>query len=289
MAWDRKQLLVLILQFLALSTPFFFTGMAVGMLLATTPEAAGNTYAINLLGLAAGCLAAMIAPLKLSGEGTVLLSSGMAALAALLWTLPIKLPLNGKATAHLILASGLLALWLLDLGLRISGQPSISWFDLKLSPYKGLSYALQYPRHKLSSEAGMPSRGWTWCAARDSDSYPGLSYRYLERLPAQDGLLIDGDDLSAVLKPGADMEFASYLPAAIAFQLKPPPRRWYSSRAAGWISAWRWRWEQARFTAVEANARGGPGCPGYLYLAGGAGRARRMIAASCEATRRNST
>jgi hypothetical protein len=253
MAWDRKQVFILILQFLALSTPFFFTGMAVGTLLATTPETAGKTYAVNLLGSAAGCLAAMIAPIKLNGEGTVILSSGLAALAALLWTLPVNSPPNGNRALRLILASVLLLLCLLDSGLRMSGQPPISWLDLKLSPYKGLSYALQYPG------AQVILRRWNAFSRLDMvrspgiHSYPGLSYRYLKPLPAQDGLLIDGDDLSPVPQPGANMEFASYLQTAVAFQLKPQaevltlePRGGLDISVALALGA-------RRITAVEAN------------------------------------
>src|SRR3990172_4487464 len=53
-AWDRRQVGILVLHYIALATPFFFSGMAIGLLLAASPQFAGTTYAVNLLGSAAG-------------------------------------------------------------------------------------------------------------------------------------------------------------------------------------------------------------------------------------------
>ena len=54
-AWDRRQVGILVLHYLALATPFFFSGMAIGLLLDAYPESAGGTYAVNLFGSALGC------------------------------------------------------------------------------------------------------------------------------------------------------------------------------------------------------------------------------------------
>jgi hypothetical protein len=52
-------------------------------------------------------------------------------------------------------------------------------------------------------------------------SIPGLSYRYLEPLPGQDGIFVDADDLSALLPEGVDLSFSRYLPLALPFELRP--------------------------------------------------------------------
>jgi len=83
-AWDRRQVWILVLHYVVLATPFFFSGMAVGFLLSAYPQSAGGTYAINLFGSAIGCVIALLAPASLGGEGMVTLSSGVAALAALI-------------------------------------------------------------------------------------------------------------------------------------------------------------------------------------------------------------
>lgn len=221
LAWDRRQVLILITHYVALSTPFFFTGMAVGALLAAKPQSGGKTYAVNLFGSAVGCLLALVAPQQLSGEGTVIFSSGLAALAAVLCQFSGNLPEKNIFSLRFILATGLLALCLFDCGWRASGKPSLPWLELRLSPYKGLSYSLQYPQSQVIFRRWNAFSRVDLVRSAGIHSYPGLSYRYLKPLPAQDGLLIDGDDLSPVLQPGADMEFASYLPSAAAYQLKP--------------------------------------------------------------------
>jgi hypothetical protein len=51
-------------------------------------------------------------------------------------------------------------------------------------------------------------------------SAPGLSLSYPGTLPAQDGLFVDGDDLSPVVKSGEGEGFTDYLPVALPYQLR---------------------------------------------------------------------
>ncbi|HEX6033492.1 MAG TPA: hypothetical protein VFY83_03620, partial [Anaerolineales bacterium] len=81
------------------------------------------------------------------------------------------------------------------------------------------SYALQYPGSQVIH------RRWNAFSRIDIvrsaaiHSLPGLSYRYLQPLPALDGLLVDGDDLSPIVRHSTDPAFVSYLPNALAFHL----------------------------------------------------------------------
>jgi hypothetical protein len=51
-------------------------------------------------------------------------------------------------------------------------------------------------------------------------SLPGLSYRYPGLPPRQRGLTVDGGDLSGVVVDLGDLEFADYLPGALAYRLR---------------------------------------------------------------------
>jgi hypothetical protein len=235
-AWDARQVWILALHYGVLALPFFFSGMAVGLLLSAFPEQSGKTYAINLLGSALGCLLALLAPSYLGGEGTVSLSSGMAALAALatgiqrrrMPALAYSNPGHGQrwriAAMPVLAAVGLLAFALLDSGLRASGRQGSRWLDLHLSPYKSLSYALQVPQAELVYQ------GWNAISRVDVvrspgiHSYPGLSYRYMRPLPPADGLTVDGDDLVPIMNPEGDLEFTGYIQSAVAYHLKPGAR-----------------------------------------------------------------
>lgn len=232
-AWDARQIWILIIHYGALASPFFFGGMAVGLVLAAYPLRSGQTYAINLLGSALGCLLALLAPSSLGGEGTVVLSSGMAALAALvaafdrrwLFSHPYAGIHRWRSVAQQVLlplVSALLLLFaLIDLGSRATGRQGIRWLDLHLSPYKSLSYALQIPGANLIYQRWNSFSRVDVVRSPGIHSYPGLSYRYMEPLPEEDGLTVDGDDLVPILRPAQDLEFTGYLPAALAFRLRP--------------------------------------------------------------------
>lgn len=216
-AWDPRQVWILVLHYVALAAPFFFSGMALGFLLSLFPQAAGVTYAVNLFGAATGCVLALIAPSYLGGEGTVILSIALTWMASLVSILHLHRIWHPLA----LVVSALLFFSLLDLGVRVTGRSSFPFLDLHISPYKSLSYALQYPGSEVIY------RQWNAFSRIDIvhsgaiHSLPGLSYRYLQPLPSLDGLLVDGDDLSPMVPASTDAAFVSYLPNALAFQLRP--------------------------------------------------------------------
>jgi len=92
-------------------------------------------------------LATLALPLALGGVGTMILSSSLAAISALITFLDKE---NGSSwqpgrMGLVLLLACMLILGLLDSGGRLLGLPTLHWLDLRLSPYKGLYYALQYP------------------------------------------------------------------------------------------------------------------------------------------------
>ncbi len=216
-AWDRRQVWILILDYIILAAPFFFSGMALGFLLNAFPRTAGSTYAANLFGSAAGCLLALVTPALLGAEGVVTLSVALACLAGLVILARVR-----ALSQPLVLAtSALLAFSLLDLGLRLAGRHSFDFLELRLSPYKSLSYALQVPDSRVVYRQSNAFSRVDVVRSSGIHALPGLSYRYLQPLPPLDGLLVDGDDLSPILQPAADSAFTAYLPNALAFQLRP--------------------------------------------------------------------
>ena len=259
-ALDKRQAGILVLHYLSLASPFFFCGLAVGLLLEAYPQSAGRTYAANLSGSAFGCAIALVSPTWLGGEGTVVLSSALSGLAAIISLIPRFLNNNYlRSKRHVpnlvivVLALGLLGLAGYDLALRTSVGTGLPALELYLSPYKGLSYALQYPGARVIS------RRWNATSRIDvvrSDgirSLPGLSYRYMKEPPTQDGVLIDADELSPMILPGSDMGFASYLPLAAVFQLRPKATALVLEPHAGLDVVAALELGARDVTAVEAN------------------------------------
>jgi hypothetical protein len=253
-AWDPSQVAVLAAHYLALATPFFFSGLATGLLLATAPERAGTTYAANLAGSALGCGIALIAPAALGGEGLVTLSCGLACLSVPIFCPPADGAGKRKPALILNLAACLLLLLVLfDLGSRLVRERSPAWMELQISPYKGLSYALQYP------DAAVIFRRWNAISRIDLvrssgvRSLPGLSYRYTKPPPAEDGLLVDADEISAVLRPGYAPDFYDYLPGAVAFRLRPGERALILEPRGGLDALSAIELGASQVTAVEPN------------------------------------
>jgi hypothetical protein len=246
-AWDRRQVGILILHYIALASTFFFSGMALGFLLNASPQSAGRTYAVNLLGSATGCLIALVAPPYLGGEGMVTLSIALASLASVISLSRLHRFWHPLATFVLFAFS------LLDLGLRFTGVSSFAFLDLHISPYKSLSYALQYPGARVIDRQWNASSRIDVVHSTAIHSLPGLSYRYLESLPSLDGLLVDGDDMSPILQPGTDSAFVSYLPNAVAFHLRPQGRALILEPRGGLDVLTALALSSGQITAVEIN------------------------------------
>jgi hypothetical protein len=211
-AWERAQFLYLAVYYLALAVPFFCASLGTGLLLATSPQHSHRVYAANLLGSAAGC---GLAPLALSwagGAGSVAVWAALAALAALAfaWVRPRR-PGMLAAGLSLTLACAVLAIV----------RPA--WFEVRLSPYKGLPQALQAPGATLVSQR------WNALARVDVvespalHAAPGMSLSCQAPPPAQQAVFVDGDNPSPRLLADATAlrPWADCLPLALPFHLRP--------------------------------------------------------------------
>jgi hypothetical protein len=256
MAVDRKQIFILMLHYTALASPFFFIGMIISLLLSRQMQSGGRVYALNLLGSALGCLAAVLAPNFIGGEGTAILSSTLAGLAALAFLLGSQSDQKRKGiqnVVEIIVIFSTLVFLLMDIGLRVGANGGFEIMELNLSHYKGISYALQNP------EAEIISSKWNAISRVDVvnspslHSIPGLSYRYLEPLPPIKGLYIDGDNLSALMPAESEVDFAGYLPAAIAFYLRPEAQAMILGSKGGVDVLAALALDARQVTAVEEN------------------------------------
>ncbi len=264
-AWDRRQIGILVFHYFLLSTPFFFNGLVIAILLSRHGEEIGSNYAANLSGSALGCLAALVTPRIFGGEGIVVLSSSLAALSALCFMLK-PAPVTGgndiriwRSLRGLVaglpgwLAILLLFFCLTDSFNRIAGRHSFAWLDLKISPYKGLSYALQYPDVQLISSQWNTTARTDIVRSSSIRSLPGLSYLYPQASPAEDGIFTDGDDLSPIIHPGTQPGFERYLPLAAAFILRPQAQTLILEPRGGLDVFTALALNANRVTAVEMN------------------------------------
>lgn len=233
-SWDIRQAGVLVIHYLLLALPFMFCGLIVSFLLDVIPEKSGSVYGVNLAGSSAGCLLALSIPGQLGGDGMVLFCSGISAISVIGFWLDQRNGVDKQKIRDLpvILAAIVMILAGIDAGYRCFNHPGFSWMSLKISPYKSLSYILQYPGSKLISEEWNAFSRVDVVDSEGIRSLPGLSYRYQQSLPVQNGLYIDGDDLSPIII-SSDDDFTAYMPSSLAFELRPDAKTMILEPRAG--------------------------------------------------------
>ena len=227
-AIDPRQNAVFLMHLLALSAPFFFTGLCVNGLMKCFPESSSQIYAVNLAGSALGCLLALLILPILAGEGVVCACAALAALAGLFafvfsarefnWGSLSKFFNNGLTV---LVCVGLLLAAAPEVWRRSQGKQGEPFFSLYLSPYKSLSYALQYPGAYIEETLWNAFSRVDVVRSRGIHSLPGLSYLYPGVVSAESGLFVDGDNLSPVLPMDTDAGFFGYLPQSLAYRLRP--------------------------------------------------------------------
>jgi spermidine synthase len=236
-AWDQIQILYLMVYYLLLAMPFFCAGLVTGLLLAAYAGRAARIYAANLLGASAGALLPVLI-LPLLGEGTVLAVAAVGCLASLAFRLEpsyhtleaVAAERHGLFSRTTSWARLLVPLFLLagcGLLIWLAAFPPAA-FQLRLSPYKGLSQILRLPGSEIIWEEWNAFSRVDRVASPAIRSAPGLSLNYSGELVSQDGLFVDGDDLSPIVRSESGelaseqlVDFTGHLPGALPYQMRP--------------------------------------------------------------------
>ncbi len=214
--WDWREPLRLMLIYLLLSLPFFFTANAIALTLANFRQRITRVYAVDLLGAGIGSLAVigllyLVAPLQTLSLVSAL---GLACVAISAWELRI-----GKR------------LWI-----SIATLPAVAavvWLGqvatLSPSPYKSLSQSLRITGAELVAERYNPL-GLSQVLRNSAVPLryaPGMSVNSSTGPPEQLGIFIDGNGIGAITRDSGDrqsMEFLDQLTSALPYHLHEPRR-----------------------------------------------------------------
>jgi hypothetical protein len=202
LSWDRTQILYILLYYLILSTPFFFFGLSISSAFSAISERAGLLYGADLLGAGTGSLGFLVLTTRISTEHAVLILSSMALAGAFITC-------KGRTRIAAVL--------FLTVNAFLFSMPDL--ITPRMSAYKGLQSALKYPGAvHLKTYSDPFSRVDTFESPAVRFA-PGLSLTYLDSLPKQIGLSIDGSDINAVTDAGntESLRFLSYLPSALPY------------------------------------------------------------------------
>ncbi|MEE9514002.1 MAG: hypothetical protein V3V46_07980, partial [Anaerolineales bacterium] len=209
-AWDRQQVWILLLYFLASGGPFLFTGWAVGAALANASGESHRLYAASMIGSGAGCLMALAGMELLGGEGAIGVAITLGLFAAAVFS--ARLPARAG-----LLALGSLTLFIFTLAPH--------WLRLQLSPYKPLSTIRLVPDAELMYSSWSASSRVDVIESESIHVFPGLSLSAPGELPVQAGLYVDGEGPQPITNiPVDDPVFhnlASHMPGALAYILRP--------------------------------------------------------------------
>jgi hypothetical protein len=204
LSWEKTEVLRIGFHYLVLAVPFLCTGLIIATAFAARSSQSGLIYGADLLGAGVGSVGILVLTSLTSPErGIYLLSAIVLAAACILITAPLR-------TAALVLS--LCALTLFQL------QPEFG--RLRISPYKGLEAALRYPGATPIRSYYSPSARVDTFRSPAARFAPGLSLKYMEPLPKQTGIAVDGGNISGVtdVSDPARLAFLSFLPAALPYE-----------------------------------------------------------------------
>lgn len=204
--WDRKQLLYLGCFYVVLFVPFFAAATAIGLALTTESENCPRLYASNLIGSGAGALLGVgllsVMPVEWAFLGVVVLAQGAAVLALLeanLWM---------EHNWRRVLVSGGVAIMAILMLTYVVRPPSV-----RLSQYKGLSYALNLPQARGVAKRSSALARVDVVASPAIREAPGLSLITPAEasLPRQLGLYMDGESAGPITAFDGNVRKLGYL------------------------------------------------------------------------------
>jgi hypothetical protein len=207
LSWDRWQLVLISSYYLTLSIPFVAAGLVLASAFSSLGGRSGRLYGADLLGAASGSILVLVlqnwfAP----GQAVFLFAAVSLAGAMLLGSSFVR----RLAAILFFLFAAVVAINPLFIG-------------VKMSPYKELPTMLGFMDAKSLRTVTSPYARIDLFTSPGVHYAPGLSLRYGDDLPAQVGVAVDGGGVTAVTlrhsKENGD--FLPYLPAALAFELKP--------------------------------------------------------------------
>lgn len=204
--WDHQQWFYLGCYYLVLFLPFFAAATVIGLALISESEDSPRLYFYNLIGSAAGAGLAVGMVQIATVEKVVLALAGLAQVAALLALLDF---LSVRKTR----SSRILAALSIVLTVLVPLYYVVRPFTVRLSQYKGLSYALNLPDAQRVATRSSAIGRVDAVASPAIRQAPGLSLVTPSNaaIPPQIGIFLDGEGGGAITEFKGDIGSIAYL------------------------------------------------------------------------------
>jgi hypothetical protein len=215
--WDPRQPYYLLLIYLLLFLPFFFAANCICLTFSVFRDHIHRIYSFDILGAGAGSLGIVAALFVFSPLGALKLLGAAGFAVAALACVECKLRPRWLPA--------LLALGAVLIPLAWPGDLS----ELRLSPYKGLSQALQVKDARIIEQVSSPLALITVVESPliPFRHAPGLSLNASGEPPPQLGIFSDGDSMSALNRfeqRRETLSYLDYLTSALPYHLFDNPR-----------------------------------------------------------------
>jgi hypothetical protein len=189
------QSVYLLIAFIVLALPFFFSGLIVAVAYTRLPEKTGWIYFATMCGSACGAVfPALLLPVF--GEGRLVIYSALIPLMLMpiLLSRSIRNQPGARRQKSAGIALGFFSLVIILVAIYLVTPYGDSLIRVKPSAYKAISQILQFPDTRIE-ETFTHIRGRT---DRVTSPYirfaPGLSLRYMKTITPQDAVFKDGDN-----------------------------------------------------------------------------------------------
>jgi hypothetical protein len=204
--WEARQVLYLGCYYLLLSIPFFAAATAIGLALTSESENCPRLYAYNMVGSGAGALLAVVMLSVARVEWALLSVMGLGQSAAVIALLDKKLFVD-RGSRGLFAAAGVAIMAITTLA-YVFRPPTV-----RLSQYKGLSYALNLPHAQVVAEGSSPRGRVDVVVSPAIREAPGLSIvAPTDAVPPwQLGLYVDAESAGAITAFNGDASTLNYL------------------------------------------------------------------------------
>ena len=212
LVWQPLQLLFLLAQYLILAVPFFFGAGCIGMALLRFNAKVNLLYFFDLMGASTGALGIILVMYLVPPVQTL--------------TVVSTIGFGGVAVANVgSRRKSLLIAVVIAIG--FIGFLMIKPIEIKISPYKGLSSALNFPDAEILSARHNPLGTLHVVRSESIRAVPGLSLRSEHPIPPQLGLFTDAEAMTAITHFDGDISELAFLDdtiSAVAYHLIDKPR-----------------------------------------------------------------
>jgi len=209
LSWSRIELFYIGLYYITLSIPFFFAGLIIATAFSSLSEKSGLLYGADLIGAGMGSMGILYLMTVIGPDIAVFILSFIALIAAFI----MGEQRLRAASLVLIIVNILLIIFYPD------------FINIRMSPYKGLPLALRYPGAEHLKTYFSPFSKIDTFKSPAVRFAPGLSLKYLDMLPEQIGLTIDGSEINAITSAAdqKSLAFLHFLPSALPYEIRNPP------------------------------------------------------------------